>query len=101
MSKVFKKFILHRLSGFCERTVSFPAAQFAWAGLQGCTGLSCTNALLTISQQLQQALDCGPESYLVRHDFTAAFDRVSHDGLIFKLRLRVLAAVCCPFAESC
>ena len=31
-------------------------------------------------------MDCGRESYLVQLDFSAAFDRVSHDGLIFKLR---------------
>ena len=31
-------------------------------------------------------MDCGQESYLVQLDFSAAFDRVSHDGLIFKLR---------------
>ena len=73
--------ISHRLSGFCERSGSFPAAQFAYR-----KGLGCTDALLTISQQLQQALDCGQEFYLVQLDFSAAFDRVSHDGLIFKLR---------------
>ena len=33
-----------------------------------------------------QALGCGRESYLVQLDFSAAFERVCHDGLIFKLR---------------
>ena len=79
LSKVFEKLISHRLSGFCERSGSFPAAQFAYR-----KGLVCTDALLPISQQLQQALDCGRESYLIQLDFSSAFDRVSRDGVIFK-----------------
>ena len=78
---MFKKLISNRLSGFCERSGSFPAAKFAYR-----KGLGYTDALLTISQQLQQALDCGREFYLVQLDFSATFDRVSHDGHIFKLR---------------
>ena len=31
-------------------------------------------------------MDCGLESYLVQLDFSAAFDRGSHDGIIFTLR---------------
>ena len=31
-------------------------------------------------------MDCGQESYIVQLDFSAAFDRVSHDGVILKLR---------------
>ena len=45
LSKVIEKLISHRLSGFCERSGSFPAAQFAYR-----KGLGCTDALLTISQ---------------------------------------------------
>ena len=30
LSKVFEKVILHRLSSFCERSGSFPTAQFAY-----------------------------------------------------------------------
>ena len=69
LSKVFVKSIFHRLSGFCERSGSFPAAQFAYR-----KGLGCTDALVTISRQLQHALDCGWESYFVQLDFSAVFD---------------------------
>ena len=44
------------------------------------------DALLTISHYLQKSLDTGMESYIVQPDFSAAFDRVSHRGLIFKLK---------------
>ena len=43
-------------------------------------------ALLTISHHLQKSLDAGMESYIVQLDFSAAFDRVSHSGLLFKLK---------------
>ena len=32
------------------------------------------------------SLDAGMESYIVQLDFSAAFDRVSHSGLSFKLK---------------
>ena len=51
LSKVFEKLISLRLSGFCERSGSFPAAQFAYR-----KGLGCTDALLTIPQQLRREL---------------------------------------------
>ena len=48
--------------------------------------LGCTDALLTISHHLQKSLDVGLESYIVQLDFSAAFDRVSHSGLIFRFK---------------
>ena len=56
-------------------------AQFAYR-----TGLGCTDAQLTISHHLQKSLDTGMESYIVQLDFSAAFDRLSHSGLLFKLK---------------
>ena len=44
------------------------------------------DALLTISHHLQKSLDAGMESYIVRLKFSAAFDRASHCGLLFKLK---------------
>ena len=58
-----------------------PAAQFAYW-----KGLGCTDALLTISYHLQKSLEEWIESYTVQLDFSAAFDRVSHSGLLFKLK---------------
>ena len=45
--------------------------------------MGCTDALLTVSHQLQKSLDAGMEFYIVQLDFTAAFDRVSKSGLLF------------------
>ena len=42
--------------------------------------------MLTISHHLQKFLDAGIEYYIVHPDFSAAFDRVSHTGLLLKLK---------------
>ena len=39
-----------------------------------------------ISHHLQKSLDAGMESYVVQLDFSVAFDKVSHSGLLFKLK---------------
>ena len=49
-------------------------------------GLGCTDALLTTSHHLQKSLDTEIESYIVQLDFRAAFDKVGHSGLTFKLK---------------
>ena len=69
------------LSSFCEKYGLLPAAQFAYR-----KGLGCTDTLLTISHHLQKSLDAGMESYIVKLEFSAAFDRVSLSGLLFKLK---------------
>ena len=81
MSKVYEKLVSHKLSWFCEKCGLFPAAQFAY---RKCLG--CTEALLTISHHLRKSLDAEVESYIGQLDFRAAFDRVSHSGLLFKLK---------------
>ena len=58
-----------------------PAAQFAYR-----KALGCTDAQLTISHHLLKSLEAGMESHIVQLDFSAAFDRVSHSGLLFKLK---------------
>ena len=74
------------------------AVQFAYRKLLG-----CTDALLTIYHHPQKSLDTGMEFYIVQLDFSAAFDRVSHSGLLFKLKYigvggRVLSTCCSPTA---
>ena len=58
-----------------------PATHFAYR-----KGLGCTDALLSIYHDLQKSLDAGMESYILQLDFSAAFDRVSHSGFLFKLK---------------
>ena len=54
------------------------AAQFAYR-----KGLGCTDA---IYHHLQKSIDTRWESYIVLLDFSAAFNKVSYSGLLFKLK---------------
>ena len=78
---MYEKLVPHKKFSFCEKYGLLPAAQFAYR-----KGLGCTDALLTISHHLQKSLNAGMESNIVQLDFSAAFDRVSHSGLLFKLK---------------
>ena len=50
-------------------------------------GLGTCDALLSITDKLQRALDMGAEARVVQIDFSsAAFGRVNHVGLLYKLR---------------
>ena len=81
LSKVYEKLISHKLSSFSDKYGLLPAAQSAYRN-----GLSCNDALLTISHHIQKSLDAGMESYIVQLDFSGAFNRVSQSGLLFKLK---------------
>ena len=43
------------------------------------------DALLCVSHTLQSALESGQEARIVQIDFSAAFDRVNHRGILYKL----------------
>ena len=43
------------------------------------------DALLCVSLTLQSALESGKETRIVQIDFSAAFDRVNHLGILYKL----------------
>ena len=57
---------------------------FFYLLLRKCLG--CTDALLTISHHIQKSLDVGMQSYVVQLDFSEAHDRVSHCGLLCKMK---------------
>ena len=80
LSKVYERLVSHKLLRFCEERQLIPATQFAYR-----KGLGCADALLSVSHHLQGALEVGGEARLVQLDFSAAFDRVSHAGLLFRL----------------
>ena len=42
-------------------------------------------ALLCVSHALQSALESGQEARIMQIDFSAAFDRVNHQGILYKL----------------
>jgi hypothetical protein len=81
LSKVFESLISGRLRRFMEAESLFPPHQYAY---RQCLG-TC-DAMLDICCGCQSALDRGEESIVVSIDFSAAFDRVSHTGLIYKLQ---------------
>ena len=57
-----------------------PTTQFAYR-----KGLGTSDALLCLSHTLQSALESGQEARIVQIEFTAAFDRVNHQGILYKL----------------
>ena len=64
-----------------ERSGLFPSHQYACRKV-----VSTCDALLDIVCASQGELDGGSEIAVVQLDFSAAFNRVSHCGLLFKLR---------------
>ena len=63
-----------------ERSGVLPTTQFAYR-----KGLGTCDALLCVSHTLQSALESGQEARRVQIDFSAAFDRVNHLGILYKL----------------
>ena len=54
-----------------------PTIQFAYR-----KGLGTCDALLCVSHTLQSAVESGQEAQIVQVDFSAAFDRVNHLGIL-------------------
>ena len=48
-------------------------------------GLGTCDALSCYSHTLQSALESGQEDWIVQIDFSAAFDRVNYQGILYKL----------------
>ena len=56
-----------------------PTTEFAYRkGLGTCDALSC------VSHTLQSALESRQKARIVQIDFSAAFDRVNHQGILYK-----------------
>ena len=81
LSKVFERLIALRFGRFLERSGVLSSHQFSYR-----KGLGTCDALLDIVFAGQLELDKGGELALVQIDFSAAFDRVNHGGLVFKLQ---------------
>ena len=63
-----------------ERNGVLPTTQFAYR-----KGLGICDALLCDSRTLQSALERGKEGRIVLIDFSAAFDMVNHQGILYGL----------------
>ena len=81
LSKVFERFLAKHLNNFAKKRNLFPNLQLGFR-----KGLGTCDALLTITNFIHKALDSGCEVRMVGLDFSAAFDRVNHEALVFKLR---------------
>ena len=57
-----------------------PTTQFAYR-----KGLATCNAPLYVSHTLQSALESEKEARIVQINISAAFDRVNHLGILYKL----------------
>ena len=92
LSKVFERLVSVRLGQFMECSGVLPTTQFAyWKGLGTRDALSC------VLHTLQSAVESGQEARLIQIDFSAAFDRVNHQGILYKLCLWVLEVLCCLY----
>ena len=81
LSKVYERLVAVRLGSFFERESCLPQRQYAYR-----KGRGTCDALLDYCNMGQLALDSGAEMRTVQIDFSAAFDRVNHEALIYKLR---------------
>ena len=89
LSKLFERLLAKRLNAYAESNHLFPSRQqFGFS-----KGLSACDAVLTISDRVQRALDSGSEAHMVGLDFSAAFDRVNHKALIDSLVLVALFSI--------
>ena len=80
LSKVFERLVSVHLGQFMECSGVLPTTKFAYRkGLGTCDGLLC------VPHTLQSASESGQEARLVQIDFSAAFDRVNHLGILYKL----------------
>ena len=79
-SKVFERLVSVRLGRFMKRSGVLPTTQFNYR-----KGLGTCNVLLCVSHTLQSALESGKWARIVQIDFSAAFDRVNHLGILYKL----------------
>ena len=57
-----------------------PTTQFAYR-----KGRGTCDAILYVAHTLQSALEMGQDARIVQINFSAAFDRVNHQGILFEL----------------
>ena len=60
-----------------ERSGALPTTQFAYR-----KGVGTCDELLCVSHTLHSALESGQEARIVQIDYSAAFDRVNHLGIL-------------------
>ena len=81
--KIFERIIYNSLYNYFEKNKFFNANQSGFR-----IGDSCINQLISITHNIYKALDANPSLEVrgVFLDISKAFDKVWHEGLIFKLK---------------
>ena len=78
--KVFEHLVSVHLGGICSSFVYFVSTtQFVYRKILG----TC-DVLLCVSHTLQSALESGQEARVMKIDFSAAFDRGNHQGILYR-----------------
>ena len=93
LSKVLEPLVSVHRRYFMEHSGVLPTTKFAYRkGLRTCDALFC------VSHILQRALEIGQETRIVQIHFSAAFDRVNLQGILYKLCfVGVLKFLCCVY----
>ena len=95
LSKVFEHLASVRFGRFIDYTCALSTSQFPYM-----KGLGTCDALVCISHTLLSVLEKRQEATIIQNDFGAAFSRVSHQGILFKLcSLDVLGSVLSDLGE--
>ena len=83
-SKIFEKIIVNCLFKYLQDNKLLNCNQSSFR-----SGDSCVHQLLSITHEIYKSFDANPSLELrgVRLDISKTFDRVCHDGLLYKLRL--------------
>ena len=81
LSKVFESLVSVRPGRFMQGRGVLPTTQFAYR-----KGLGTCDALRCVAHTSQNTpLEMGQEARIAQIDFSVAFDRVNHQGIIFEL----------------
>ena len=82
--KIFEKILYNSIYAYFQENGIFDINQSGFRA-----GDSCINQLISITHEISQSLDLNPplETRAVFLDISKAFDKVWHDGVIFKLKL--------------
>ena len=79
--KLFERLLYNNMFSFFSENALLSPKQSGFR-----SGYSCTNHLLSITHKILSAFDNGHEVRGVFLDISKAFDRVWHEGLLFKLQ---------------